>query len=374
MSYFQKLNVKFSYKVIFTKNVFKKDNNVLSNIIGQKNSSMVIFIDKGVIQKWPFLQKDIINWYEHHRNLKLVSSPILVQGGEKVKNINIINKVGNIINKYNLCRHSFVIIVGGGAVLDAIGFAAPITHRGLRQIRIPTTVLSQLDSGVGVKNGINHFGIKNYYGTFAPPFGVINDTEFIKTLSNRDWVSGIAEAFKVAIIKDKNFLKFLSKNAEKLHNRDYKTMVKTIKKCAYLHLDHIKKGKDPFEFGSSRPLDFGHWAAHRLEELTNFSLRHGEAVAVGIALDLHCCVKLGLISESDCEYACNAMERCGLTLWHPALEDKSILVGLEEFRKHLGGKLTLTMPDGIGRKVEIHELPEKIILDSIKKLKHRKFC
>jgi 3-dehydroquinate synthase len=192
-----------------------------------------------------------------------------------------------------------VLGIGGGAVLDMVGYAAATAHRGIRLIRVPTTVLAQNDSGVGVKNGINAFGKKNFLGTFAPPYAVLNDIDFLTTLDDRDWRSGIAEAVKVALIKDANFFEFITTNAKALARRDMDSMQHLVYRCAQLHLNHIANSGDPFEKGSSRPLDFGHWAAHKLEQLTHYNLRHGEAVAIGIALDTTYSYMAGMLSRSD---------------------------------------------------------------------------
>src|SRR5690606_2130347 len=166
------------------------------------------------------------------------------------------------INDNRICRHSFVIAIGGGAVIDMVGYAAAIAHRGVKLIRIPTTVLSQNDSAVGVKNSINIFGKKNFLGTFAPPYAIINDHFFLTTLEQRDWISGIAEAIKVALIKDDVFFADIEKNCEKLRDREMEAMQYLIYRCAEMHMQHIAKGGEPFESGSSRQLEFGHWAAH----------------------------------------------------------------------------------------------------------------
>jgi len=302
----------------------------------------------------------------------------LIPGGERIKNgLETLDRFGRLAADLGMDRHSYVVIVGGGAVLDAVGFAASTVHRGLRQVRVPTTVLSQDDSGVGVKNGLNRFGIKNYYGAFAPPVAVVNDSAFLRTLSLRDWVSGAAEAFKVAIIRDREFLDALAEDATKIAGRDAEAMERLVRRSATLHLDHIREGGDPFEAGSGRPLDFGHWAGHRLEDMTAYELRHGEAVAIGIAIDMHCAAELGLISATDFEYVCAAMERCGLVLWHDALASRNengtldVLKGLEQFREHLGGQLTLAMPDGLGGKKDINELSAESVERAVAALKER---
>ena len=138
--------------------------------------------------------------------LKLLKKILIFKGGETEKNNKeSFQKILKSINDYSICRHSFVITIGGGAIIDMAGYASTIAHRGVKLIRIPTTVLAQNDAAVGVKNSINEFGKKNFLGTFSPPYAIINDLNFLKTLNQRDWISGIAEAIKVALIKDSTF-------------------------------------------------------------------------------------------------------------------------------------------------------------------------
>jgi 3-dehydroquinate synthase len=274
-----------------------------------------------------------------------------------------------------------MMVIGGGAVLDMGGFAAATAHRGIRLIRVPTTVLAQNDSGVGVKNGINAFGAKNFVGTFAPPYAVINDREFLRTLDDRDWRSGIAEAIKVALIKDRAFFESLAIDAERLAppTRDPDAIERLVHRCAELHLEHIATGGDPFELGSSRPLDFGHWAAHRLEHLTAYRLRHGEAVAIGIALDTTYSWLLGLLSEAEWVRIMSLFDHLGFMLFVPELEahldhpthDRSLFRGLREFQEHLGGRLTIMLLRGIGRPIEVHEIDQEVYRKAIQHLRER---
>lgn len=379
MKYQQRLAVRFEYDVVFTRSVFALDNDALATVLGNGCSRAVFFVDEGLVSHWPELPNSITEWCrEHSKTIELATTVEIVPGGEKIKNnLDILDIVGRLSAQLGLDRQSYAVIVGGGAVLDAVGFAVATVHRGLRQIRVPTTALSQGDSGVGVKNSLNRFGIKNYYGAFAPPWAVMIDTDFLKTLEQRDWVSGIAEAFKVGIIKDKEFMDYLGKNAKKLASRDQEAMEHVIQRSAHLHLDHIRLSGDAFERESSRPLDFGHWAAHRLEDMTGYELRHGEAVAIGMALDIHCAMGLGLIDKAGLECVLGAMERSGLALWHEALArrakdgDLEVLSGLDQFRQHLGGELTLAMPRGLGDMVFINELSPTLVEDAIEFLKER---
>jgi len=264
-------------------------------------------------------------------------------------------------------RHSFAIAVGGGAVLDAVGYAAAIFHRGVRHIRFPTTVLSQDDSGVGVKNAVNWRDVKNLTGTFAPPWAVINDSAFLDTLPPREKRAGMAEAVKVALIRDRAFFRWLEENSAALARFSAAHLDELIKRSAELHMRQIRLGGDPFETGSARPLDFGHWSAHKLEHLTEHAVNHGEAVAIGIALDTRYSVAAGLLAASDGERAFRLLRRLGFTLWDDRLKQRNdrgrlaVLQGLADFKEHLGGELTITLLESIGRGVEVHEMDEVLI-------------
>lgn len=372
MKYRQQIHVPFEYDVVFTRDLFGPQNETLTEVLRSSEgpAKVQIFIDQGVLTQWPDLSSRIVQWCEAHPSVvQLAGAPMTVPGGEAVKNdLTFVQRVIHQFQRCEMDRHAYVMAIGGGAVLDAVGLAAAVFHRGLRLLRVPTTVLSQDDSGVGVKNGVNLDGVKNMIGTFAPPYAVLNDVLFLTTLEQRDWIGGLSEAFKVAVLKDATFLQELEPSAEALAARDLDAMARVVERCAILHLEHIRQGGDPFEFGSARPLDFGHWSAHKLETLSNYELRHGEAVAIGIALDLFIAAKMDLISLEDCERVCSAMERCGLLLWHPSLVRKSsvtgelaVVAGLEEFRQHLGGRLTVTLPEGLGRKCEVNAIAPELV-------------
>jgi 3-dehydroquinate synthase len=365
----QHVSVRFEYSVHFTDEVFKLKNPMLAQLIAgdgeQKPKKIVVVVDAGLLEFRRSLLRQIALYTKYHADiLTLAGEPIKVPGGEAAKNNpNLVKQIHKLIDSSGICRHSYLIAIGGGAVLDLAGFAAATAHRGVRLIRIPTTVLGQNDSGVGVKNGINAFGKKNFLGTFAPPYAVINDLSFLSTLSDRDWRSGIAEAVKVALIKDADFFEFIRTNSEALRRRDMDAMQQLIYRCARLHLEHIATSGDPFEMGSSRPLDFGHWAAHKLEQLTNYNLRHGEAVAIGIALDTTYSYLLGKISRLEWQCILNTLITLGFVLYVPELTEKlsqpehsrSLFHGLQEFREHLGGELTLTLLQRIGQGIEVHQ-------------------
>ncbi|MCR9016015.1 3-dehydroquinate synthase [Aquiflexum gelatinilyticum] len=367
----QTFTVPFRYQVCFLEGIFNVNNPMLADFLDNGKKAKAFFVvDSGVSDAFPNLLNDITEYAKAYENKFLLNSePLVVPGGEISKNDEtIFKKIVDATSIYGIDRHSYIVGIGGGAVLDMVGFAAAISHRGIRHIRIPTTVLSQNDSGVGVKNGINSYGKKNYLGTFAPPYAVINDFNFLTTLDDRDWRSGISEAIKVALIKDLSFFEWLEKHADQLANRVMEPMQELIIKCAQMHMNHIA-GKDPFETGSARPLDFGHWAAHKLEHLTHYQVRHGEAVAIGIALDSTYSYLKGMISQADLMRIINLIKTLGFEIYHPELSGQALLKGLEEFREHLGGELTITLLESMGKGVEVHQMDNELILKSIDQLK-----
>ena len=364
----QNFSINYRYDILFTREVFHLSNTLLYDLFQRTDRGEKIklgfVIDQGLLDHWPKLPQTIESYIHAFASLQLVAEPLVITGGEPAKNsLDAMNEVLNYIHQNNIDRHAYLIAMGGGAILDMVGFAAAIGHRGIRHIRMPTTVLAQNDSGVGVKNGINYFGKKNFLGTFSPPVAVINDFNFLNTLNERDWRSGMSEAVKVALIKDAAFFYWLEDHALALSRRDTETMEKLIFDCGALHVDHISSQGDPFEMGSSRPLDFGHWAAHKLEQLTEFEVKHGEAVAIGIALDLAYAVNEGLLAHNIFERVYAVLGQLGFTLFHPLLlnQETNILnpevyAGLEEFRAHLGGQLTITLIKEIGIQFNVHEM------------------
>ncbi len=366
----QTFSVSFKYQVCFSEGILEKENSFLAHLLNNGKKAKAYFvIDSGVADAHPDLVNKIKTYAKtYSSDFLLCADPLIVPGGEMSKNDKTsFKKIVDATHHHGIDRHSYIVAIGGGAVLDMVGFAAAISHRGIRHIRIPTTVLSQNDSGIGVKNGINAYGKKNYLGTFAPPFAVINDFGFLTTLEDRDWRSGISEAIKVACIKDEQFFSWMEENAESLAARDMAPMQELIIRCAQMHLDHIA-GMDPFESGSSRPLDFGHWAAHKLEHLTQFQIRHGEAVAIGIALDTTYSYLAGRLDHQSFMRVISLIKSLGFELYVPELSGEALLKGLEEFREHLGGELTIMLLDELGKGVEVHEMDNKLIIKAIEQL------
>jgi 3-dehydroquinate synthase len=366
----QRFSVQFEYKVFFTNGLFSPHNPTLGNFFeGARSGTRVLMVlDDGVVKCHPSLVSDIRQYFAALNGIVLAEEIVILPGGEQVKNDEkFFYSLVDAVNKHGIDRHSYLVAIGGGSILDVAGYAAAVSHRGIRHVRIPTTVLSQNDSGVGVKNGINYFSKKNFLGTFATPAAVFNDSNFLTTLDDAEWRSGISEAIKVALIKDAVFFDWLESNAAALYLRDMKAMQYLVHRCAAMHMEHIA-GKDPFESGSSRPLDFGHWSAHKLEQLSNFALRHGEAVAIGIALDTMYSHLSGRLSIAESMRIIKLIEAVGLPISHPLLQSNQernlLLDGLNEFREHLGGRLTIMLLRAIGKGEEVNEIDSALVNQS----------
>ena len=376
------IQVGYELRVHFTDNVFARENVVLGSVLTADSSKQVrkilVVVDEALSHAQPPLLRQIESYFEGRGGTELVCAPVVLEGGERTKNSYFhVSEIHSHIDRYHIDRHSYVMAVGGGALLDMVGLAAATAHRGVRHIRVPTTTLSQADSGIGVKNGINAFGKKNFIGTFAPPWAVINDFQLLETLSDRDKRAGYVEGVKVALIRDKVFFETIEKEASGLARFEPESMRRLIHRSAELHLTHIATSGDPFEFGSARPLDFGHWSAHKLEQLSEYKIRHGEAVAIGIALDTLYSRNVGILDPMAAERVLGLLQALGFELYsgelgHVDSDNRPLVLGgIEEFREHLGGEMTVTLLAGIGKGVEVHELKLPTMLDAMQELEQR---
>lgn len=360
-SYDVSFNIPQIQRLRFTKDVFGSDFNVLSSLIersGPAAPKVQIWVDDGLRSSHDHILKNFCELLVSEDHIELVGHIQYVPGGEDSKrDPKLIDYILSVFNAANLDRRSYVLVIGGGAVLDAVGFAAATAHRGIRLIRIPTTTLAQGDSGVGVKNAVNYFEKKNWLGTFATPWAVINDANILTTLPNRDFRCGFAEAVKVSLLKSADQFEYLVANADDISNRDELKSNYALKHSVLLHLEHITRGGDPFEAEMARPLDYGHWSAHKLEPLSDYTLRHGEAVSIGVALDSLYSARVHQLSRHDARRVVACLAQIGLPTSHPQLANKEALFdGLEEFRQHLGGELTITMIDQPGHPINVNEI------------------
>jgi 3-dehydroquinate synthase len=357
----------FKHRIFFTRDVFAAGNPLVGDLLTEgEGLRVLILLEDSIAEAWPDLTGKIERYFAdlHFRYCGVHILP----GGEVVKtDDDLVQNVWQLIEDHRIDRHSYVLAIGGGAFLDATGFASATAHRGVRYLRFPTTTLSQDDSGVGVKCGINGFGKKNWIGSFYVPFAVINDYNFLHTQDEDTRRAGLIEAVKVALVMDGEFFDWMVSHADNLSKLEKEALETCVRRSALLHAQHITSGGDPFETGSSRPLDFGHWSAHKLEQMTDFSLSHAHAVAIGVALDSLYSVRVGLMEMAHAKRVIRLIQDLRLPIWHEALWERDelgrlvVLQGLEEFREHLGGRLTVLLLEHPGQGKNVHQMDTEII-------------
>ncbi|WP_193214464.1 3-dehydroquinate synthase [Luteolibacter marinus] len=367
--------VTFKHRICFTRDAFAPGNSLLGEILTEgQGRRVLVVIEENVSAAWPGLARQVETYFADlgfdWRGLRVLP------GGEAVKNDDaLVRRVWEMLDREHIDRHSYLLVIGGGAFLDAVGYAAATAHRGVRLVRFPTTTLAQDDSGVGVKCAINGFGKKNWIGAFAVPFAVINDFRFLESQDDETCRAGLIESVKVSLVKDGELFEWIEDQVEALASLVPAALEECIERSALLHARHIAQGGDPFETGSSRPLDFGHWSAHKLEQLTGFSLSHAHAVAIGVALDTLYSARCGLLRDCMAERVLSVISGLQLAIWHPALDMRDpsgrrlVHEGLEEFREHLGGELTVLLLRDCGTGQDVHALDEGLVdacLDSLR--------
>lgn len=360
-----------TFRFRMTRDVLGGDAHTLLDLLEPSGASpprVQIFVDASLPRVDPEFLTRLEGIFKNASDrVLLTEEPRAIGGGEPCKNDPLlVDGLLEHFHAHDLDRRSYIIAIGGGAVLDTVGFAASIAHRGIRLVRLPTTTLAQADSGVGVKTAVNWFHKKNWKGTFAVPWGVINDQHVLRTLPDREYRSGFSEAVKVSLLKRPDVFEWIEEHADRIAARDDAAAAEAIHQSVLMHLHHITGGGDPFEMLEARPLDFGHWSAHRLEPMSEYRIHHGEAVAIGVAIDtLYSRNVLGL-STVETDRIIDCLHRLKLPTGDRLLRDADeLLEGLEDFRQHLGGRLTLTLLEGIGQPVDVHQVDMKAMRDAL---------
>ncbi|MFM7050693.1 MAG: 3-dehydroquinate synthase [Planctomycetota bacterium] len=358
----------FAHRVRFTRDVFADGNAALPAVFADDPAvatrRAVVLVDAGLDAAHPaFIPRLRLAFERLGARMPRLEAVETVAGGEAAKHDTAAaDRTIELVERHRIDRKSFVIAIGGGAVLDAVGYGAAIAHRGVRLVRMPSTTLAQDDAAMGVKNGVNRFGKKNFVGAFAVPYGVLCDESLLATLPSAVFRAGFSEAVKIALLRDPDMFAALEERASSIAACDIDAASPIIRRSAQLHLAHIVDGGDPFETHEARPLDFGHWAAHRLESMSSYGLSHGDAVALGLLLDCRYSNLKGWLSDADHARIHACIAALGLPTRHALFgEIDLLLAGLEEFREHLGGRLTVTMLRDIGHGFEVHELDHELL-------------
>lgn len=347
---------KISYPILIGARCIKK----IIPLINQRYARIAVITDSNVAR--------------HHLSpiLQLLQSYApeytILPAGERSKNITSVQRLWHFFLSKKLDRHSAVINLGGGVIGDVGGFAASTFMRGIDFFQIPTTLLAQVDASIGGKTGINFAETKNMVGTFAHPRAVIIDTAMLGTLPSREFNAGYAEILKHGLIADRSY--FTKASSKFPSATDTESLARLI--ADSLRIKSTIVTRDARETGVRKILNFGHTIGHALESASlagNKPLLHGEAVSIGMAAETHLSYALGLLSSNDTHSIIKAFKAAGLPTRIPAkFSSKKLLEDMRRDKKNKSGALRFTLLSGIGKATFDHDIPEPLIMHTLKKL------
>ena len=323
-------------------------NNIEKIIDFSRFSKVVILTDENLVNN---------NWLHKLPNF----DSIVIKPGESNKNFNAVADIWKQMNDLSMDRKSLLINFGGGVICDLGGFCASTYMRGIEFLQIPTTLLSQVDASVGGKTGFDFNGVKNIIGTFSSPSAVVIDSNTLKTLPKREYISGFAEVIKYGIIHDREFFEYL-KNSSKTDN-EY-----IIEKCCNIKADIVSN--DFKENGLRKILNFGHTVGHSIETLSLKSttpLLHGEAIAIGMVAESIIAKEINNITNKELESIINTIEKYDLPIKYSGNLEEIYLMLFRD-KKNISNKIKWVLPNGIGRSIFDMDITENIIKNAIKEV------
>ncbi len=330
-------NKKLKTEILIKKNYISK---FIKNI-AQKNEKVFCIVDSKINIDLDFINK---------KNIKIIS----IQCGEKVKTFNKYRDLTERLIKNDVNRKSVIIAIGGGTLGDLAGFVSSTLLRGLDFFLIPTTLLSQVDSSIGGKNGINTNYGKNLIGTFFQPKGVLIDISVLRSLPKKEIISGYAEIIKHALIKDYTFFCWLEKNANKLLNLNKSILEKAIYKSIMIKLYYVVKDEKEFSTNnkSRAMLNFGHTIGHAIESYYNYrKYNHGEAISIGMITEAKISNYLGLLSYKDLEKILLHFKKYKLKIYDKILKDKKLILLLTKDKKNFQNYINFALLKKIGNSI-----------------------
>ena len=301
------------------------------------------------------------------KNIKFIS----IQCGEKVKTFERYKDLSESLIKYNVNRKSVIIAIGGGTLGDLAGFVSSTVLRGLDFFLVPTTLLSQVDSSIGGKNGINTIYGKNLIGTFYQPKKVLIDISVLNSLPIREIKAGYAEIVKHALIKDYSFFYWLDENAIKLLNLNKYILEKAIYKSIMIKINYvIKDEKELLINNNSRAmLNFGHTIGHAIESHYVYKkFKHGEAISIGMITEAKISNYLGLLSSNDLERIIEHFKKCGLKIYDGILTDKKLIKKLTKDKKNFQNIINFSLIDKIGSSIFYNKLDKNKVQTILQKI------
>ena len=362
---FDKEASKSSYDIVIGTNLISNPAPYLKNYI-EKRKIIIIHDDyfSPIQKKNSYFYKFLEAIKENCNNVHLISIP----GGDKTKNINHLNEIIETTLSFEIDRDSIIIAFGGGVVGDIAGFVSSIVLRGINYIQVPTTLLSQVDSSIGGKTGINSKMGKNLIGAFHQPLAVISDINILNSLPKREFYAGLAEIVKYGLIKDIAFFEWLEKEYEGILYYHPSKIQTIITKSCQIKAEIVKD--DEKEKGQRALLNLGHTFAHAIEYFGNHDgkIIHGEAVSIGICLALRLSNFLGFCCQDDVQRVENLFEKFHLptslvNFKNLSLSSKKMIERFRFDKKSKQNQLTFILNKGIGKSfihnnIDIHYLTQ----------------
>jgi len=335
--------------------------------------SVIKWINKLNLHKNIFavIDENVMNLHKEYITNSLVNHKskihfYLLRSNENSKSFEGLSEIISALLSNNFGRDTILLSIGGGVTGDLAGFAASVYMRGIQLVHIPTTLLAAADSAVGGKTGVNFNNYKNIAGTFFQPDFVLIDTKFLSTLPEAELNSGTGELIKYAFITNKDFFNNVNNNFEKIFSLDKKFIDKIIYESVLFKGSVISK--DEFEGGLRKILNFGHTFAHAYESLSNYQLKHGEAVTLGIISALFLSAKAGILSEKKLTHFLGLPLKMKLSSLN--MEDySSVLRFMYGDKKNKKGEINFILLNDIGKVITDVTVNERDILYSIEKTK-----
>ena len=352
-----------SYPIIIGDNILSSSGEILKEFIYKKNV-IVIYDSFFSVKTGP--NNEFEEFVQSINKLTTTLNFIDIPGGDQTKNINQLNEIIEKVLTYGIDRQNVIIAFGGGVIGDIAGFAASILLRGINYIQVPTTLLSQVDSSVGGKTGINSKIGKNLIGSFHQPQAVLADINILKTLPNREFRAGFAEVIKYGLIKDLEFFNWLNQEYDSIFVHDKIKLQKMITKSCEIKAKIIKN--DEKEGGKRALLNLGHTFAHAIESFGNFDGRiiHGEAVSIGICLAFKLSNKLCFCSTDDTKKVINLFQKSKLPTSLHDIKKLSISTSgmIQKFKldkKNRQNELTFILNKRIGESFIKHNVSVNVL-------------
>lgn len=345
---------KKGYKVNFIDDMFNEESTEFSDILrslsNSETPSVLLVADQNVVQKTQSLGTRIGRYFQKY-DIKMVSAPVVLSGGEKNKADNfqsVMTLISSMVDS-KIGSNDIVVALGGGALLDVAGYVASQVRGGVKFVRVPTTPAAMVDGAFAEVANIDYQSVKDAVRVPCIPDSVVIDARFASTVLDGVWRGGLGEIVRHAAVKDSSLMKKFAKVVEKLKDRDLNAfkeiLVATVE-------SRVKKGAS----------DFALWSANRLESMSGYKLPHGYAVPIGICIDCAYAVEKKFMKESDQEFVCRALADCGaldglVHSHHLLSQADNILYGLDAWRLSTGSE-AVTMPASLG-KSDIEKTPDR---------------